>query len=118
MDKNASNTSPVVYLKTKRKELGMNQGEFADIFGISKDVYRKYEENARNLPDDKFLIMKKTIEYYEKLNLCEKTIVSVEFLETARQECLVKIFKEEHHVIVNLVFDFLERKESVLHKTN
>lgn len=57
---------PMVYLRLKREAFGMNQKEFATIFDMSWDCYRKYEEGTRRPVEYAYRMMKLLIEYYEK----------------------------------------------------
>ena len=57
---------PMVYLRLKREELGLSRKEFAAIFDMDEDTYRKYEEGVRHPRDNAFRMMKKLIAYYEK----------------------------------------------------
>lgn len=104
------NNIKMVYLKRKRKELGLSQNDFASLFGMKKDCYRKYEEGNRVPPDNVFCLMKIIVDYYEKEHSSTNTISVVDFLESVRQDSLTKIFCEEQHDVVNMVFDYLTRK--------
>lgn len=108
MDYSAINNIPTVYLKTKRKELGLTQDEFADLFGMKTDCYRKYEEGNRTPPDYVFHMMKIVIDHCEKGH--SYTNLVSDFLESVRQDSLTKIFCKEQHDVVNMVFDYITRK--------
>lgn len=99
-----------IKLKTKRKKLGMTQEKFAELLGISKGVYQKYESSYRNVPDEKFHEMECIIEKYEKAIFRKNPMDLREFLETSRNQCLSNVFCEKQHDIVNAVFDFLLKK--------
>lgn len=111
---NVSDT-PAVYLRNKRKNLGLTQDEFASLFDMSKDTYRKYEEEERTPSRYVLRMMKIVISYYEKEQMSMNTMATISFLEAARQECLAKYFCKEQHDIVNMVFAYLigkaEQKE-------
>lgn len=59
---------PLVYLRLKREALGLTQKEFAELFFMKKDTYRKYEEGIRKPSPVAFRLMKVLIEQYENQN--------------------------------------------------
>lgn len=58
--------TPMVYLRLKRESLGMTQREFAMLFNMSWDTYRKYEDGTRRPSRNAFAMMKLIVECYEK----------------------------------------------------
>jgi DNA-binding transcriptional regulator YiaG len=51
----------LLYLRRKRDKLGLSRKEFAALFEMDVDTYRKYEEGTRNPRDNAFRMMKKLI---------------------------------------------------------
>ena len=104
-----------MYLKKKRKEFGLTQDEFAKLFDLSGDCYRKYETKQRGLNEVMFRMMKLLITEYEKSRNAEsmKCILSSSYLEILRKECINSIFRTENAEIVNLVFDYIIRNVKV-----
>ena len=98
---------PRAYLRNLRKEMNMTQDEFAELFVLSKDCYRKYEDGQRNITENVYRMMLRILEYHRKKVEVENFST---FLEEIRQECLTSIFCEEKHEIVNIIFDYLLRK--------
>lgn len=105
------NVTARVYLKKKRKEFGLTQDEFAQLFGLSSGCYRKYETGQRNLNDVIYRMMKIIIGMYEadKIRVNLDSLLSSDYLEMLREECIRTIFKSEQAYLVNLVFDFIIR---------
>lgn len=60
---------PLVYLRLKRESLGLTQKEFAEIFYMNGDTYRKYEEGVRRPSKVAFRLMKVLIEQYENQHM-------------------------------------------------
>ena len=44
-------------LREARNNLGRNQAEFAAVFGVSEEHYRKYESGATGVSADKLLVL-------------------------------------------------------------
>lgn len=99
-----------VYLKKKRKELGMTPGKFAELLGVPKNIYQQYEKGDKNVSDNKFYDMKRIIESYEKIVYGKCPIDIGKFLEISRNEFLKNISCRGQIDIVNAVFDFLIRR--------
>lgn len=98
---------PRVHLKNLRKQMDMTQEEFAELFVLTTDCYRKYETGERNLTENVYRMMLRILEYHKKEIAVDNFST---FLEEIRQECLTSIFCVEKHEIVNMVFDYLLRK--------
>ena len=107
---NDINNTPATFLRNKRKELGLTQEDFAEVFDMTKDTYRRYETGERVPPENLYRIMKLLISHYENRISSANAISVIDFLENARSESLQKIFCEEQHDIVNMIFDYLTRK--------
>lgn len=105
-----NNNTPATFLKTKRKELGLTQEDFAEVFDMTKDTYRRYETGERTPPENIYRMMKLLISHYENRITSANAISVNDFLENARSESLSKIFCNEQHDIVNMIFDYLTRK--------
>lgn len=102
-----STVEPRQHLKNVRKSMGMTQEEFAELFMLSQDCYRKYELGDRNLTDNVYRMMLCILEYHKK----EVAVNNFStFIEEMREECLTNIFCEEKHETVNMIFDYLKRK--------
>lgn len=102
-----STVEPRQHLKNVRKSMGMKQEEFAELFVLSVDCYRKYELGDRNLTDNVYRMMLRILEYHKKEVAVDNFST---FIEEMRQECLTNIFCEEKHETVNMIFDYLKRK--------
>lgn len=108
-----STVEPRQHLKNVRKSMGMKQEEFAELFMLSVDCYRKYELGDRNLTDNVYRMMLRILEYHKKGVMIDNFSV---FLEEMRRECLTNIFCLEKHETVNMIFDYLIRKVNQMMK--
>lgn len=104
------NLTPATFLRNKRKELGLTQDDFAEVFDMTKDTYRRYETGERIPPENLYRTMKLLISHYENSISSADALSVNNFLENARTESLKKIFCAEQHEIVNIIFDYLTRK--------
>lgn len=102
-----ADTEELEYLENKRKELHLTQDNFAELFSMSGDVYRKYINNSRCLDMSIFRMMKIILEYYEDAENYANSISVVDFIESLKTRTLILIFDKQHQYIANLIFDYI-----------
>lgn len=107
---NATNELRRAFLRTKRKEHHLTQDEFAELFGMTKDCYRKYENGERRIPDNIYRMMNIIINNLEEKGICKDMVSVNDFIEEIRQASLISVFDKSQHDLVNVIFDFIIRK--------
>lgn len=65
---------PLAYLRMKREALGLTQKNFAKLFDMDEDVYRKYESGERRPKANVYQMMKLIIRQYEDKHSCTQGI--------------------------------------------
>lgn len=107
---NMTSTEKKMFLKNKRKELGMTQQQFAEILGLRYETYRKYEatnKDCRHISDGLFEIVTLKIQLYEKEHEGEiigKICIS-RFLECNRNDLICSFSTRNEREIAGITLD-------------